>query len=221
MQSYRLHLVFYNVRGPISSLVPVVPYILNIVVVVQSFEQQTHLLDVILVSERGVGRGHLLCLSRNNIVTHTTQCLCNSTYLGRVSGDLNAAILEAEIIRTTFKDVLHSLILIDIAVLVVDNDDALKREHERHTARCTHITAELVEVMPYLTCCSVSVICKAVNDDRNAVGTVSLVDAVLVIVLFSTARSLFQKSVDVVVGNVVGLCLLDELCELCVVCTPV
>ena len=68
--------------------------------------------------------------------------------------------------------------------------------------------------MSYFACCSVSVVGKTFNDNRNAVRTVALVNAVFVVGLFAVAGSLLDKPVNVVVGYVVGLCLLYKLSQL-------
>ena len=57
---------------------------------------------------------------------------------------------------------------------------------------------------------TVAVIREAVDYNSDSAGSVALVNAVFIVVLFIAAGSLFEKSVDVVVGNIVGFCLLNE-----------
>ena len=64
--------------------------------------------------------------------------------------------------------------------------------------------------MADLACGTVSVIGKALNYNCNAVRTIALVYAVLVVVLLCAAGSLLQQTVNVVVRDIVALCLLHE-----------
>ena len=80
------------------------PYILNIVVVLKGFQQQTHLLDVILVGKGRVCGGNLLCLCGNNLVALLAEFLSNGCYSGRISCYLNNAVLKAEIVAACFEN---------------------------------------------------------------------------------------------------------------------
>jgi hypothetical protein len=64
---------------------------------------------------------------------------------------------------------------------------------------------------------SVLVVGDALDDDSHAVRTVALIDHVLVVVLVLAAGSLLDDALDVVVGDVVGVSLGDEVTELGVV----
>ena len=68
--------------------------------------------------------------------------------------------------------------------------------------------------MAYVTCCTVLVVCKAIYDNSNTAGAVAFVDDVFVVVLVTVAGSLFDNSVNVVIGNVILLSLCNEVTQL-------
>ena len=142
---------------------------------------------MILVGKGRVCGGNLLCLCGNNLVALLAEFLSNGCYSGRISCYLNNAVLKAEIVAACFEDILHCLVLVDVAVLVVKNNNALQREQEVNAAGSAHVSAELVKVMADLACGTVSVIGKALNYNCNAVRTIALVYAVLVVVLLCAA----------------------------------
>ena len=67
--------------------------------------------------------------------------------------------------------------------------------------------------MTDLACGTVSVIGKTLNDNRNSVRAVALIYAVLIVVLLCAAGCLLQQSVNVVVRDIVALCLLNKRIE--------
>ena len=189
-------------------------HVLHVVVIIKRVEKQSHFLDMLLVCERGVGRGNLCCLGRKNGIAHACERVCNVCNCRRVGCYLNAAVLECEIVAARFKNVLHSFVFVNSFVLVIENNNALGAEHKRNAARSSEVTAEFVEIVADLARSSVAVIGKAFYDYSNAVRTVALINAGFVVVLFAVAACLFNKAVDIIVGDIVGFSFLDKLCEL-------
>ena len=129
--------------------------------------------------------------------------------------DLNSFLIDIEIIAAALENVVHYSIFVKSRVF--EHYYALSAEHERYTADSSEISAELIKIMAHLACCSVSVVSKTLNDYSYAVGAVSLISDVLVVIFILAAGSFLDNALDVVVRHVVCLCLCDKVAKLAVV----
>ena len=102
-----------------------------------------------------------------------------------------------------------------IAVFVVLGNDnyAFLGEQESDTAGLTEVSAEFVEVMAHISCRSVLVVCCGFDYYRNAGRTVSFVYKLFICYRIG-AGAFFDRSFDIIVGNVVRLCFCDKIAEL-------
>ena len=108
------------------------------------------------------------------------------------------------------ESVLHDLVLVQVAVLVVDDDDALAVEAPGHAAGGAHVAVVLVEGVAHVGGGAVAVIGHGLDDDGDAAGAVALVGDGLVIVRVAAAERLFDGALYIVVGHVRGLGLGDD-----------
>ena len=104
--------------------------------------------------------------------------------------------------------VLHHLVLVYIAVLVVDDDDALLIEAPAHAAGLTHVAAVLVKGVTHVARGAVAVVGHGLDYDGDAARAVALVGHGLVVIRAAGAESLVYRALDVVVGHIrcLGLC---------------
>ena len=70
--------------------------------------------------------------------------------------------------------------------------------------------------MSEISCRTVTVISKGFDNNRDAAGAVSLINYFLVIVCVAVSCRFFDYSVDIIIRNVIDLCLRDDLSELAV-----
>ena len=82
----------------ILRLFPVMPNILNIIVIVQSVKKKSHLLDMVLVGKSSISRGNLCRLSGKNSIAHIRKRLAYFAYCCGVGRDFYTAILKGEVI---------------------------------------------------------------------------------------------------------------------------
>ena len=79
------------------------------------------------------------------------------------------------------------------------------------------VTAAFVKVVAQVAGGAVFVVGQRLDDDSDAARSISFVHHVDVGVFIAFARGLFDDAVNVVVGNVVGLCFCDQIAQLAVV----
>ena len=127
-----------------------------------------------------------------------------------IGGDLKHGTVGGEVGCARLERVHHDGVLIVVAVLVVDDDDALAVERPAHAALRAHALAELVEVVADLGRGALAVIGQRLDDDGDAAGAVALVGDGLVVVRVAGAERLVDGALDVVVGHIVRLGLGDD-----------
>ena len=125
---------------------------------------------------------------------------------GGIDGE--AVLLRLEVGGARVERVHHDGVLVEVAVFIVDDDDALLVEHPRHAAGRAEAAAEFVEVMAHVARGAVAVVGHCLDDHGNAAGAVALVGDGLVGVAAAGGSRLFQHALDVVVRHVgrLGLC---------------
>ena len=106
---------------------------------------------------------------------------------------------------------------VELAARLLGYDYSLKGEHEAYAARCSEISAELVEIVTDIACCTVLVIGKCFNNNGNAVRAIAFVCNIFIVNVADITGSLLNTTFNGIVGHVVGFSLCDKVTELAVV----
>ena len=191
-------------------LVPVVVGILDVLVVVEHVEQLFHVLDVLVALELDVGLRDEADVRADEGVVLLLEGLDDVVECVGVGRDLEDVVLGVEIVGTGVERIHHDGVLVVVAVLVVDDDDALAVERPADAALRAHALAVLIEVMADLRCGALAVVGQCLDDDGHAAGTVALVSNGLVVIGVARAERLVDGALDVVVGHVGSLRLGDD-----------
>ena len=127
-----------------------------------------------------------------------------------LTGDLKDRAVGLEVGGAGVQGVHHHRLLVQVAVLVVDDNDALAVKTPTDAAAGAHVPAVLVEKVADLRGGAVAVVGEGLHDNGHAAGAVALVDHVLEVVGVTGAQSLVDGALDVVIGHVGGLGLGDD-----------
>ena len=186
-------------------LVPVVVGVLDVLVVVEHVEQLFHVLDVLVALELHVGLRDEADVRADEGVVLLLEGLDDVVERVGVGRDLEDVILGVEIVGTGVERIHHDGILVVVAVLVVDDDDALAVERPADAALRAHALAVLIEVVADLRCGALAVVGQRFDDDSHTAGAVTLIGDGLVVVGVARAERLVDGALDVVVGHVGSL----------------
>jgi len=195
---------------------PVVPDVLNVVVVVQHFQQAGHFDDEIGVIDCGLGGGDVCDLGRGELIALLLEVFSDRTQIFGCAGDLGHAIFKGEVFSAGFKNVFHQDVFGEILIFVIHGDDTLLGEHEGNAAVLAKVAAELIKVVTDITGGAVTVIGESFYDDGNAAGAVAFVHDFFVVVFVGITGSFFDDALDVLVGDVAGLGFGNEVSQLAV-----
>ncbi|MPM74677.1 hypothetical protein SDC9_121666 [bioreactor metagenome] len=119
-----------------------------------------------------------------------------------VGRDLHIVFANIKIFGAHFKAIFHHGIF--VMPLCLNDQHALFSKQKRHTATCAKAGTIFIEGVAHTRSRAVAVIGQGFHHHRNAGRAVALVHDDLIVCLVVIAR-LFDGTVDVVVGHIVGL----------------
>ncbi|CAN3958714.1 General stress protein 13, partial [Dysosmobacter welbionis] len=111
---------------------------------------------------------------------------------------------------TGLQSVHHDGVLVQLALLVVNDDDALLVKGPADAALGAQVAVALVERVADLRRGALAVVGQGLHNDGHAAGAVALVGDGLVVVGAAGAQGPVDGALDVVVGHVDGLGLGDD-----------
>ncbi len=188
----------------------------NVIVLFELFDEKIHKLDIIFALESN-GCGCLLGLvCGKDLVACCSEIFLNAVNIVGFGGDDENIPLCLEVCSACFESLLHQLIFVNVAVLVIDNDLTDVGKEVANATGLTHVAVVFGEVGAHVTCGTVAVVGGCGYDNGNTCGTVALIRNFF-IVLATAAKRLFNTTLNVIVGNVVCLCFLDQVAQLGVV----
>ena len=126
-----------------SLLVAVPPVVVNVhyvVVVFKLFDKQSHKLAVVLTFKVHGRIGYLFLIGGLDLISRRLESIGNIVNVLRLGVDDINSVISLEIGGSRFKRGLHQLVLVDLAVFVGNDDNALFAEHEADASALTEIT---------------------------------------------------------------------------------
>ena len=191
-------------------LLPVVPDVLHVVVVLHEVDHLGHVLDVVLIGELDVVLGDHLDGGAGKDIALALQGGGDGVEVIRGGGDLEHIAVGGEVLRAAVQGVHHDGLLVQVALLVVDDDDALLVEAPADAAGGAQVPTVLVEEVADLGGGAVAVVGEGLHDDGHAAGTIALVDHLLEVLSAAGPQGLVDGALDVVIGHIGGLGLGDN-----------
>jgi len=191
-------------------LVPVVVGVLDVLVILEHIEQLFHVLDVLVALELDIGLRDEADVRADEGIVLLLERLDHVVERVGVGRDLENIVLGVEVIGAGIERIHHDGVLVIVAVLVVDDDNALAVERPAHAALRAHALAVLIEIVTDLRRGALAVVGQRLNDHGHTAGAVALVSNSLVVVGVARAERLVDGALDVVVGHIGCLRLGDD-----------
>ena len=187
----------------------------DIVAVIQMLQKKIHILNIILIGQGHVVIRNLIHFGRFDGVTESNQGIANGVEIVLFGKDLKGFLVRGKISSAGFESRFHQCILVNV-ILAENNDYTLILKHKGYAAALSQISAVFIEEMAHIGSGAVTAVSSGFNDYGNAGRTVSLVHDLFVHNGVG-ATGLFNGTVDIIVGNIVGFCLCDQIAQLAVV----
>ena len=181
------------------------PDVLDVVVILEHVEHLLHALDVALVGELYIGLRDHLDLGGEQLVAVAREVFRNGGDVVRLGVDGEHVAIGLHVRGAGLQGILHDLILIEVAVLIIDDDNALAVKAPGDAAGRAHVAVVLVESVPHVGGCAVAVIAHGLDDYGDTAGAVALIGDGLVVIGIAAAERLFDGALYIVVGHVRGL----------------
>ena len=159
----------------VSVILPVMPDVLDIVIVLQHINELLHILQVALIREGDVVLGHHGNVGGKERIALILQRLDHRIEIVRLTADLHNRTIRLKVTGTSLQRIHHDGVLVQLLILVVNDDDALLVKAPRHTALRAQIAVALIESMTDLGGGTLTVISQCVHNDSHAAGAIALV----------------------------------------------
>lgn len=186
------------------------PDVLHIVVVLQHVDELLHVFHIALAGELDVILGDHLHLGADEGIPLLLQSLYHVIEGVWLAGDLQGGAVGLEVRRAGVQSIHHDGVLVQLALLVVNDDDALFVEGPADAALGAQVAVALVKGVADLRGGTLAVVGQGVHDDGHAAGAVALVGDGFVVVGVAGAQGLVDGALDIVVGHVDRLGLGDD-----------
>ena len=117
----------------VSVILPVMPDVLDIVIVLQHINELLHILQVALIGEGDVVLGHHGNVGGKERIDLILQRLDHRIEIVRLTADLHNRTIRLKVTGTSLQRIHHDGVLVQLLILVVNDDDALLVKAPRHT----------------------------------------------------------------------------------------